>query len=221
VEYTYEPFGATTVTGNDLGNPTRFTGREDDPSGLYYYRARFYSPSAGRFISQDPLGLGSGDTNPYTYVFNQPTSLIDPMGTKPQGSGDDEEIFYRGMSNAEYQNLSETGGLFPKYGESFVTRELAYIQQLAKRHPGKYQRIVEFRMKPGTEDALLRAGSRDEPPPMLLRQAGLDRLPVLRRGDQAAVHVKAELGYLTYGLRRGSVKIFNGRIIGYDTIAGG
>ncbi|MFC0526115.1 RHS repeat-associated core domain-containing protein [Phytohabitans kaempferiae] len=88
VEYTYEPFGATTVTGTDLGNPTRFTGREDDPSGLYYYRARFYSPSAGRFISQDPLGLGSGDTNPYTYVFNQPTKLIDPMGTKPQGSGD-------------------------------------------------------------------------------------------------------------------------------------
>jgi RHS repeat-associated protein len=87
-EYTYEPFGATTVTGEDLGNPTRFTGREDDPSGLYYYRARFYSPSAGRFISQDPLGLGSGDTNPYTYVFNQPTSLVDPMGTKPQGSGD-------------------------------------------------------------------------------------------------------------------------------------
>ncbi|MEJ3743823.1 RHS repeat-associated core domain-containing protein [Actinomycetes bacterium KLBMP 9797] len=88
VEYTYEPFGATTVTGNDLGNPTRFTGREDDPSGLYYYRNRFYSPSASRFISQDPLGLGSGDTNPYTYVFNQPTTFVDPMGTKPQGSGD-------------------------------------------------------------------------------------------------------------------------------------
>jgi RHS repeat-associated protein len=88
VEYTYEPFGATTVTGDDLGNPTRFTGREDDPSGLYYYRSRFYSPSTGRFISQDPLGLGSGDTNPYAYVFNQPTSLVDPMGTKPQGSGD-------------------------------------------------------------------------------------------------------------------------------------
>ncbi|MFG1886013.1 RHS repeat-associated core domain-containing protein [Micromonospora sp. NPDC049102] len=87
-EYTYQPFGATTVTGDDAGNTTRFTGREDDPSGLYYYRNRYYSPTSGRFISQDPLGLASGDTNPYAYVFNQPTSLVDPMGTKPQGSGD-------------------------------------------------------------------------------------------------------------------------------------
>jgi RHS repeat-associated protein len=87
-EYTYQPFGVTAVTGDDGGNAVGFTGREDDPSGLYYYRARFYSPTSGRFISKDPLGLASGDTNPYAYVFNQPTSLIDPMGTKPQGSGD-------------------------------------------------------------------------------------------------------------------------------------
>jgi RHS repeat-associated protein len=87
-EYTYSPFGATSVSGDDAGNPVRFTGREDDPSGLYYYRSRFYSPTTSRFISTDPLGIGSGDSNPYAYVFNQPTSLVDPMGTKPQGSED-------------------------------------------------------------------------------------------------------------------------------------
>jgi RHS repeat-associated protein len=87
-EYTYEPFGATTVTGDDAGNRYRFTGREDDGTGLYHYRSRYYSPSAQRFASVDPLGLASGDTNPYAYVFNQPTTLVDPMGTKPQGSGD-------------------------------------------------------------------------------------------------------------------------------------
>ena len=82
-EYTYDPYGGTTVSGDDLGNPTRFTGREDDGSGLYYYRSRYYSPARQGFLSRDPLGLASGGTNPYTYVNNQPTGLVDPMGTKP------------------------------------------------------------------------------------------------------------------------------------------
>jgi RHS repeat-associated protein len=87
-EYTYGPFGSTTVTGDGRGNRIRFTGREDDFNGLYYYRSRYYEPSAQRFLSADPLGLASGDTNPYSYVFNQPTSLVDPMGTKPSNSRD-------------------------------------------------------------------------------------------------------------------------------------
>ncbi|BCJ55405.1 hypothetical protein Asp14428_68800 [Actinoplanes sp. NBRC 14428] len=82
-EYTYDPFGATTVSGDDQANPTRFTGREDDGDGLYYYRSRYYSTSQQRFLSRDPIGLASGDTNPYTYVLNQPTTLTDPLGTKP------------------------------------------------------------------------------------------------------------------------------------------
>lgn len=87
-DYTYEPFGAVTVTGDDAGNPYRYTGQPDDGTGLYYYRTRYYSPGQHRFISPDPLGLASGDTNPYRYVFNHPTAFIDPMGTKPQGSRD-------------------------------------------------------------------------------------------------------------------------------------
>jgi uncharacterized protein (TIGR03437 family) len=84
--YSYGPFGTTDVTGDDGGNPLRYTGREDDGTGLYYYRARYYSPVLQRFISEDPLGLDSGDTNQYAYAFNQPTTLTDPMGTKPTGS---------------------------------------------------------------------------------------------------------------------------------------
>ncbi|MFF5233646.1 RHS repeat-associated core domain-containing protein [Dactylosporangium sp. NPDC000521] len=63
-EYSYQPFGATTVSGDDLGNPTRFTGREDDGNGLYYARLRYYSTDSSRFVSKDPIGLASGDTNP-------------------------------------------------------------------------------------------------------------------------------------------------------------
>ncbi len=54
--YTYQPFGATTVAGTNA-NPYQFTGRENDGTGLYFYRARYYSPSYQRFVSQDPIGF--------------------------------------------------------------------------------------------------------------------------------------------------------------------
>ena len=79
--YTYGPFGATTVTGTST-NPFQFTGRENDGNGLYHYRARYYSPSHSRFLSEDPLEFDGGDANLYAYVFNNPTNFIDPTGEK-------------------------------------------------------------------------------------------------------------------------------------------
>jgi RHS repeat-associated protein len=38
-------------------NPAQYTGRENDGTGLYYYRGRYYSPTLQRFASQDPLGF--------------------------------------------------------------------------------------------------------------------------------------------------------------------
>jgi len=78
--YTYAPFGDTTVTGTASDNPYQFTGREDDGTGLYYYRARYYHAGLGRFVSEDPLEFGGGDANLYAYVFNAPTTYADPLG---------------------------------------------------------------------------------------------------------------------------------------------
>jgi RHS repeat-associated protein len=78
-QYTYGPFGATTATGATSGNSFEFTGRENDGTGLYYYRARYYSPTLQRFISEDPIGFGGG-LNFYGYVGNDPTGRIDPLG---------------------------------------------------------------------------------------------------------------------------------------------
>jgi hypothetical protein len=44
--YTYEPFGATTQSGTGTANAVRYTGREEDGTGLYYYRARYYDIEA-------------------------------------------------------------------------------------------------------------------------------------------------------------------------------
>jgi RHS repeat-associated protein len=77
--YTYGPFGSTTSTGS-ITNPVQYTGRENDGTGLYYYRARYYHPALQRFISEDPIGFAAGSPNLYAYVDNAPLFWRDPLG---------------------------------------------------------------------------------------------------------------------------------------------
>lgn len=77
--YTFEPFGASTISGSTSANTLQFRGRESDGTGLYYYRARYYDPRVGRFASEDPIGFAGGD-NVYAYVDNRPLDLSDPSG---------------------------------------------------------------------------------------------------------------------------------------------
>lgn len=54
--YDYDSFGALKHHGHKVKQPYTFTGREwDKEIGLYYYRARYYDPKVGRFISFDPI----------------------------------------------------------------------------------------------------------------------------------------------------------------------
>lgn len=73
----YEPYGKTT-TGSTY--PFQYTGRVPVASDLYYYRARFSDPVAGRFISEDPIGFGGNDINLYRYGLNNPVKFTDPTG---------------------------------------------------------------------------------------------------------------------------------------------
>ncbi len=79
-QYSYDPFGNTTVSGALSSNPAQYTGRENEGNGLYFYRARYYSPQLGRFISPDPIGY-LGGSNVYAYTSDEPTDFIDPTGT--------------------------------------------------------------------------------------------------------------------------------------------
>ncbi|SJN11204.1 rhs element [Halomonas citrativorans] len=64
---------------SNINQPIRFQGQwQDEESGLYYNRHRYYDPQQGRYISQDPIGLNGG-TNLYGYVTN-PVGAIDPLG---------------------------------------------------------------------------------------------------------------------------------------------
>ena len=78
--YAYSPYGQTTTVGPDgTNNPNQYTSRENDNTGLYFYRARYYDPVLKRFINEDPIGLAGG-LNTYGYVEGNPLSFIDPMG---------------------------------------------------------------------------------------------------------------------------------------------
>lgn len=78
----YDSFGNVIAETNPaFGDRIKFTGREFDlETGLYYYRARYYDPSVGRFITQDPISFAGGDANLYRYVSNQPVIATDPSG---------------------------------------------------------------------------------------------------------------------------------------------
>jgi RHS repeat-associated protein len=98
-EYTYESFGKATGTGASNSNPFQYTGRENDGTGLYHYRARYYHPALQRFVSEDPiLHAGNPDIpyltprliddpmslHTYAYVKNNPLLFTDPVGLSHQ-----------------------------------------------------------------------------------------------------------------------------------------
>jgi RHS repeat-associated protein len=74
----YSPYGETTALGG-TGGAIQYTSRENDGTGLYYYRARYYDPMLKRFISEDPSGIDGG-LNLFAYVNGDPVLHNDPLG---------------------------------------------------------------------------------------------------------------------------------------------
>ena len=85
----FSAYGETTITNpspllSQLGAMRGFTSRDlDKDTQIYYYRARYYDPSTGRFLSEDRTRFASGDTNFYKYVRNNPLKYTDPSGNIP------------------------------------------------------------------------------------------------------------------------------------------
>ena len=86
--YRYGAWGRTTVydasgsvlTQSAYGNRYCWQGREYSwKSGLYYFRARWFAPVEGRWLSSDPIGI-SGGLNQYVFCLDNPLNTIDPMG---------------------------------------------------------------------------------------------------------------------------------------------
>ena len=104
-EISYDSFGGILSEANPAqGDRFKFTGREFSPElGIYYYRARWYDPGSGRFISQDPIGFSAGDVNLYRYVGNAPGDATDPEGL--------EQVYFWQRKN-DYESIKITGHFF-------------------------------------------------------------------------------------------------------------
>ncbi|WP_254053175.1 RHS repeat domain-containing protein [Shewanella sp. WE21] len=80
----YYPYGGTAVwTARSeveaAYKTVRYSGKERDATGLYYYGYRYYQPWIGRWLSADPAGPVDG-LNLYRMVNNNPVSMADPNG---------------------------------------------------------------------------------------------------------------------------------------------
>jgi RHS repeat-associated protein len=85
----YTVWGVPTVTnynGYDGSLDVSYTGKEKDATGLYYFNARYYDASIGRFITEDPARNG---LNWFVYCNNNPISFMDPSGLDVGNAGND------------------------------------------------------------------------------------------------------------------------------------
>ena len=107
--YTYDAFGSVTTT-NNLDNPFRYAGEYyDEEIGLIYLRMRWYDPSLGRFLTEDPIKDGF---NWYVYCGNSPTNFIDPLGLFYVWIGDMAQamgggVWWDGNAGLAYIGMSE------------------------------------------------------------------------------------------------------------------
>ncbi|MBI2671274.1 RHS repeat-associated core domain-containing protein [Candidatus Woesearchaeota archaeon] len=102
----YKPFGDDLISVSYPGNK-KYTGKEQDNNGLYYYGARYYDASTGRFISVDPSF--KPEESGYVYVSNNPLRYIDTTG-RQRAQTDTISVEYKPIEElSEYELLFLTG----------------------------------------------------------------------------------------------------------------
>jgi RHS repeat-associated protein len=103
--YGYDPYGNTGATGTANDNGFQYAGRQNDGTGLYYNRARYYKPAWGRFIAEDPIGLAGG-INRYVYAGGNPLQFTDPFGFQQSYPypGTTSCHFYDALCNGPHPN---------------------------------------------------------------------------------------------------------------------
>ncbi len=132
--YSYDSFGHQTPT-TGFRNSITYTAREwDKETGLYYYRARYYDPLEGRFISKDPIGFAGGDVNLFGYVQNNPVNRIDPLGLYDWMDFTGDTLnFTAGLGNAV------TFGGSTRIAQQFMDSNDAAVLNKAKHCSGSFR----------------------------------------------------------------------------------
>ena len=139
--FQYSPYGVL-LSGNAEKTPFLFNGMYGvmtDSNGLYYMRARFYSPKIRRFVNQDILlgNIDDGQTlNRYAYVTGRPVNFVDPFGLeKTTGDcaiGANDCLIY-GLDNPSMREFGEQLlDIIPGGFETFEVVESPFSEWLEK-----------------------------------------------------------------------------------------
>jgi len=156
-DYLTDPQNPTVVANSVIGNDILFQGRRyDRETNLLYFRARYYDPIMGRFLSVDPIGY-KDSMNLYQAFNNNPVNFVDPMGKTLYIGGDKVRVMGWLMdilggegylNNQEYiQNVYIPGSM--KYD---FERDSEYISPLVGMDE------ITFNVKP-TVDINVNAGA--------------------------------------------------------------
>ena len=127
----YYPFGGTAVLVADADSGIdykthRYSGKERDATGLYYYGYRYYQPWAGRWLSSDPAGTIDG-LNLFRMVRNNPVRYRDSDGLVSIDTSDIDVNIINGVIpflDKDIMKLDPSKNKFVKYKETYVTELL-------------------------------------------------------------------------------------------------
>jgi RHS repeat-associated protein len=123
-ELRYKPWGETRWSSGTTPTSKHFTGQVDEGSalgGLYFYNARMYLPSLGRFVSADtdvPASQGPQGLNRYSYVYNSPLNFTDPSGHDPKndyGESMNDDCDYAGIGCPDSNSIGQIAKYYRHY----------------------------------------------------------------------------------------------------------
>ena len=130
--------------GNRQFIPFRQLGQyEDEETGLYYNRFRYYNPRIGNYISQDPIGLVGGNPTLYGYVHDSNNSA-DVLGLS-------KFCPIKVLGRKVYQNSTDFGGGVPKYVDPIVGKTNPTVQKLLDAGASNYDLMSKGYAPIGTD----------------------------------------------------------------------
>ena len=194
-ETLYDAWGNPVTTTGASANKFAYTGHQADAeTGLYYFKARYYDPSIGRFISMDPAQGQDGrpaSFHKYLYAYGNPTVYIDPDGQVAGTAVGTVTGFFWGFGQM-------VGGMVNDVinGESRTTGE----------HLGVWgQNIVAGAELGASFDVAVISGGTGWMASGALGGAGMNAVTVGGRGDSAGQFAKGQVEGAGYGAVGGAV----------------
>ncbi|CAJ9217221.1 RHS repeat-associated core domain protein [Burkholderia pseudomallei] len=140
-QYSYDPYGNVTLSDTTTGftNPYRYTGREMDAPGLYFNRARYYSPLMGSFISEDPITFGGGQLSFYGYGASDPVDHTDRLGLfhlVRSFFGGDGGVYCNYGTLTPFVNVPDRLAKCAAIGACAIAHENSHIEDANEKNPG-------------------------------------------------------------------------------------